>query len=195
MKLNTVYCVEALTNPYYRRYESQQSYEGVPHTVTWAQIQNQVARDGFATVMMHPQEFANHGPNGAFINELNNTMIQELRQLIQTVKASGMRTVVISRIREYFTLQNDPCATPVTSAPATSTSTSAQATTQAQLTSSSSASSTSSSSTNQGTSTSAQQSTTQGSTSSHVEAPGTGDGAAVVVNVWMMLLLFAFFLF
>jgi hypothetical protein len=73
------------------------------------------------SVMMHPQEFSIWGADNKYENVVNETMIQELRYLLRTVKESGMSVTVISSIKDYFGRTNDPCATP---APATPTSTS-----------------------------------------------------------------------
>jgi len=177
------------------KYEAQLNYEGVPHTVTWAQIQNQLARDGFATVMMHPQEFSTHGPNNVFENSVNSTMMQELRSLLQTVKQSGMRTVLIGRIREYFTLSNDPCATPVTSAPGTSSSTSAQQTTTMNPQTTSTSSTTQQSSTQTSPISTSSPATTGGASGKISNPDVTADSSSLFVCTWMLLVFLVFSMF
>jgi len=106
------------------------SYIGVPAQRTWQQIQTQLQRDGFSTVMMHPGEFSNHNSDGTISNTLNQTMLTELRNLLTTVKASGIRMVLINRVKDYFTLTNDPCASsPSSSSVGSSTSSSVGSTT------------------------------------------------------------------
>jgi hypothetical protein len=76
---------------------SEVRYNGVPWQQTWQEIQSQLASDGFATVMLHPMEYS-VTQNGTYVNELNTTQFDQLRQLLQVVKDSGLRIVTIGKI-------------------------------------------------------------------------------------------------
>jgi hypothetical protein len=73
---------------------------GIPVTadVTWAQIQQQLAANGFSGVMIHPQDFS-ESINGTLVNVVNQTQLAQLRTLLQKVAAQqDLRTVVLNRV-------------------------------------------------------------------------------------------------
>jgi len=62
----------------------------------------QLEVDGFAAVMMHPQEFSQY-QDGAYLNVVNDTMIGELRALLQLfLQHPEYRPVFLHQIPQYF---------------------------------------------------------------------------------------------
>jgi len=86
-------------NPYFLPY-----YEGVPHQVTFNEINNQLALYGWSVVMMHPQEFSMVDASGNYTTVVNASMIDELYALLDLVVANQnvFRTVHITEINEFF---------------------------------------------------------------------------------------------
>jgi len=71
---------------------------GVSASVTFEQITQQLRAVGFAGVQMTAAEFSVRDEFNVYQNIVNETMIQELRNLIQMVKDAGFRIVTIGRI-------------------------------------------------------------------------------------------------
>lgn len=69
---------------------NQAETNGIPASVTWAQIQAQLSTYGFAGVMMHPPEFSMYDSSGNPTDVVNQTQIAQLQQLIQTILGAGM---------------------------------------------------------------------------------------------------------
>lgn len=71
---------------------------GVSFGVTWQQVQVQMQSAGFSVIQMTPGEFASKDQFGVSEDLLNQTMVSQLRLLIQTIKNAGLRIVPIDRI-------------------------------------------------------------------------------------------------
>jgi hypothetical protein len=69
-------------------------YTPVTANATWSQIQTQLGAYGFSVVMMHPMDFAVLDGT-TYANQVNTTQMNELSTLLQMVKASGLRVVII----------------------------------------------------------------------------------------------------
>lgn len=63
------------------------------------QIKNQVHNLGFSSVMMHPGEFANYRDGQMIINEVNETMVSELRRLLKMVNNAGYEFTTLSHMQ------------------------------------------------------------------------------------------------
>ena len=89
------------------------AYTGIldPHTNRWLpippdvimeQINDSLFNYGFAVVMMHPNDFSNF-ENGAYVNVVNQTKIDELKSLITEIKSNGYLLTPIGKIDKYKT--------------------------------------------------------------------------------------------
>jgi peptidoglycan/xylan/chitin deacetylase (PgdA/CDA1 family) len=78
-------------------------FNHIPGSQTWEAIQQQVDRDGFAVVMVHPQEFSTRNPDNSYTQALNQTALNDFINLINTVKNAGLRIVPVSGISSYLT--------------------------------------------------------------------------------------------
>eukprot|EP01114_Cavostelium_apophysatum_P008846 TRINITY_DN2171_c0_g1_i2.p1 TRINITY_DN2171_c0_g1~~TRINITY_DN2171_c0_g1_i2.p1 ORF type:complete len:420 (-),score=70.39 TRINITY_DN2171_c0_g1_i2:32-1291(-) len=65
-------------------------------------IQRQMLRDGFAAVMMHPQEFSVLNEANAPTKEVNTAQIEELKSLIAMVRAAGMKFTTFRNLPQEF---------------------------------------------------------------------------------------------
>jgi len=70
---------------------------GVDDQATFGDIKNSLSEHGFAVVTMHPQEFSTIR-NGTYVNEVNQEQIEELKGLIQKIRAEGLRVVPLGKI-------------------------------------------------------------------------------------------------
>eukprot|EP01114_Cavostelium_apophysatum_P001189 TRINITY_DN1100_c0_g1_i1.p2 TRINITY_DN1100_c0_g1~~TRINITY_DN1100_c0_g1_i1.p2 ORF type:complete len:459 (-),score=124.76 TRINITY_DN1100_c0_g1_i1:52-1428(-) len=99
-----------------------------------AEIQRQLQRDGFASVMMHPQEYSILDSNNAPTDDVNWDHIDELRVLIQMVRDAGIKFTTFRNLPQEFGLSTGSGSASSTS---TSGSTSGSTSTSATSTSTS----------------------------------------------------------
>jgi peptidoglycan/xylan/chitin deacetylase (PgdA/CDA1 family) len=76
--------------------------QGVSWTLTLSQIQDQIANYGFSVVMMHPQEYSNLDVDANPTDTVNQTMINNLKTLIQQVQSLGIKMVSVRNIETTF---------------------------------------------------------------------------------------------
>lgn len=69
----------------------------VDHKLTLSQIQKSISENGFAVVMMHPQDFSIM-ENGEHSNKINWNQIRELELLLDRIQIQGLNVVPISKI-------------------------------------------------------------------------------------------------
>jgi len=72
-------------------------YEGLPYQTTFDSITNSLDSDGFAVVMMSPQDFSLF-ENGEYLDQINSEQLDELDKLIDVIINSNLKIVPISQI-------------------------------------------------------------------------------------------------
>jgi len=74
---------------------------GKTHGETFSEITESMDKLGYAVVTMHPMEFASRSGT-AYQNEADEAQIRELELLIDDIRDSGLRIVMISQINSGF---------------------------------------------------------------------------------------------
>eukprot|EP01114_Cavostelium_apophysatum_P001206 TRINITY_DN11020_c0_g1_i1.p1 TRINITY_DN11020_c0_g1~~TRINITY_DN11020_c0_g1_i1.p1 ORF type:complete len:504 (+),score=76.30 TRINITY_DN11020_c0_g1_i1:156-1514(+) len=69
---------------------------------TFAQIKAQISQYGYASVMMHPQEFSVPDANGSPTAVLNQTFVDELRFLLDMVREEGIKFTTFRNLPQEF---------------------------------------------------------------------------------------------
>lgn len=80
-------------------------YEPVSADNAWIRVLAQLERDGFSVIMLHAQDFSQQVYSGGYYqytDNVNETMINELKQLISLIQQAGLRITVVGQINEYF---------------------------------------------------------------------------------------------
>jgi len=72
-------------------------FEGLPSQETMKGIKSSLSKYGFAVVVMHPQEFS-IVKDGAYTNKINSEQIDELKNLLSSIRAEGFRVVPLGKI-------------------------------------------------------------------------------------------------
>ena len=72
-------------------------FEGLSSQDTMKEIKSSLSKYGFAVVVMHPQEFS-VVKNGAYTNEVNSKQIEELKKLLSSIRADGLKVVTLGNI-------------------------------------------------------------------------------------------------
>ena len=72
-------------------------YEGLPYQTTFDSITTSLDSDGFAVVMMSPQDFSLF-ENGEYLDQINSEQLDELDKLIDVIINSNLKIVPISQI-------------------------------------------------------------------------------------------------
>lgn len=98
-------------------------YEAIPAEDTFPAIVSQIADYGFASVMMHPQEFSVLDSNHQPTNVVSTSQIQELRDLIQMCIDNGIKIVSFRNLQAQFesSSSSPPAAVTTGKAPAVTT--------------------------------------------------------------------------
>jgi len=74
---------------------------GKTHDETFSEITDSMNKLGYAVITMHPMEFASRSGT-AYQNEADEVQIRELELLIDDIRDSGLKIVMISQINEGF---------------------------------------------------------------------------------------------
>jgi len=74
-------------------------FYGLPHTETLKDIKASQKIFGFSVVTLHPQEFSTI-KNGTYFNQIEENQIHELNLLIDEIKKSDLKIVLLSQINE-----------------------------------------------------------------------------------------------
>lgn len=72
-------------------------FKGLSSQETMKDIDSSLSKYGFAVVVMHPQEFSTI-KNGVYVNEINYKQIEELKNLLKSIRSEGLRVVPIGKI-------------------------------------------------------------------------------------------------
>jgi len=98
--------------------KDQVNFIGIPHNNTWSRILTQLSTYGFAGVMMHPMECAEISIQNKTVkinDKVNNqTMVNELRMLLQLAKDSNIRVVPMSKVSYWYRLNGTDPFVPTT---------------------------------------------------------------------------------
>jgi peptidoglycan/xylan/chitin deacetylase (PgdA/CDA1 family) len=76
-------------------------FEPVSRETTLDDVTSQFAVFGYAAVMVHPYEFITFD-NGTYIDEVNETQIENLRQLLVDIKATGLTISAMGKVADLF---------------------------------------------------------------------------------------------
>ena len=80
---------------------------GYNHKETFANIISSLQKYGFTVVVMHPQEFSNRNKLD-YTNNVNETQVQELTQLIDELQKNEIKIVTMSDVPNYVGQQTIP---------------------------------------------------------------------------------------
>jgi peptidoglycan/xylan/chitin deacetylase (PgdA/CDA1 family) len=72
-------------------------FMGVGNKEIFRDIKESLTEHGFAVVTMHPQEFSIIR-DGTYMNEVNEEQLEELKKLIEMIRAEGLRVVPLGKI-------------------------------------------------------------------------------------------------
>ena len=84
--------------------------QNINHEETFAQIQDSINNNGFAVVTLSPPEFAKI-ENQVYLNEINESQIQELELLLQKIQENGLEVNPI--IERTITVEEIPITVPI----------------------------------------------------------------------------------
>jgi len=80
---------------------------GYNHKETFLDIMTSLQKFGFAVIVMHPQEYANRNKLN-YSNNVNETQVRELVQLIDALQKANIKLVTMSEIPNYIGPQTIP---------------------------------------------------------------------------------------
>jgi peptidoglycan/xylan/chitin deacetylase (PgdA/CDA1 family) len=80
---------------------------GYNHKETFASIMSSLQKYGFAVIVIHPQEYSNRDKLH-YTNTVNETQVQELKQLIDELQKNDIKIVTMSEIPNYVGPQTIP---------------------------------------------------------------------------------------
>ena len=72
-------------------------FVGVPHDETFASVKDSITKNGYAVIMMHPQEFSIQKEN-VLENQIDETQISELELLLEQINNEGIGIVPLGKI-------------------------------------------------------------------------------------------------
>ena len=78
---------------------SQNRILGVSSEKTFSDVVDGINQNGFAVVTIHPQEFSIF-EGGEYTNQINERQIQELENLIETIKSQNIEIVALGEIQQ-----------------------------------------------------------------------------------------------
>ena len=80
--------------------DTDKNWHGLPYQETLKEIQTSIREHGYSVVRMNPDEFSIQTPPGN--NQVNQTMIDNLSQLIDRLRSMGIRIVLMEQIPDNF---------------------------------------------------------------------------------------------